>query len=240
MNKFVLLLLLVSAQSFAHFMWVETSPMGKLNQKQEVKVYFGEYSYGVFEKVNEDAFNKMKDFELWVVSPSGKKTTITVTPGDTFYSGWFTPTEKGTYTVTLNNNKIDVIDYTQYNFGIFKTHYHAVAKTQVGDNAKQTIAANADGLALVDMSTSPYKQNGEAVIKVLYKGQPIAEAEVAVFVGDQWTKTLHSDKDGIIKFSMPWKTKYVLEVTKKEEVPGKYNGKDYQFIFHSATYNIPL
>ena len=77
------------------------------------------------------------------------------------------------------------------------------------------------------------------MFKLLSKGQPDKDAEVAVFITDQWSKKVYSDADGIIKFSLPWGVKYIMEVTKKEEVPGKYNGKDYQFIWHCATYTIP-
>lgn len=236
----LLLLLLATANSFAHFMWVETAPAGKLNQKQEVKVYFGEYNYGVYEKVNEEAFMKMKNFEVWVISPSGVKSKLDVQAADTYYNGWFSPTEKGTYTVVLNNNKIDVIDYTQYDFGIFKTHYHSVAKVEVGNKPNETSAQNNEGITVVDISKKEHKEKGETSLKILYKGQPLAEAEVSVFVSDQWAKKVYTDANGIVKFSLPWNTKYVVEVTKKEEVPGKYNGKDYQFIWHCATYAIPL
>jgi len=239
MKKFALfLLLLASTQSFAHFMWVETNPVGKLNQKQEVKVYFGEYTYGVYEQVNGDAFTKMKNFEVWVSSPSGVKTKLEVKPADTYYSGWFTPSEKGTYTVVMNNNNIDVIDYTQYDFGIFKTHYHSIAKVEVGNSVKETVAQNPEGLAIVDVSAKDAKSD-KATLKVLYKGQPVKENEVTVFVADQWSKKVYTDANGMVTFDKPWKTKYVIEVTKKEEVPGSFNGKDYQFIWHCATYNIP-
>lgn len=236
---FIALFLLTTANSFAHFMWVETNPNGKIGQKQEVKVFFGEYNYGITEKVGEEAFNKMKDFDVWVVSPAGEKTKIDMKPGDVFYSGSFEPKTNGTYTVVMNNNKIDVIDYTQYDFGIFKTHYHATAKVEVGNSASETAAVNNDGMAVVDMTKKVHAQNGEAVFKILYKGQPLKEAEVTVFITDQWAKKVYTDENGVIKFSLPWGVKYIMEVTKKEEVAGKYNGKDYQFIWHCATYTIP-
>lgn len=241
MKKSILavLLLLVSLNSFAHFMWVETSPVGKLNKKQEVKVFFGEYTYGVQEKVNEEAFGKMKNFTVWVISPNGEKSQLQMQPGDLFYSGSFEPKTNGTYTVVLNNNKIDVVDYTQYDFGIFKTHYHATAKVEVGNKANETAAVNPDGMTIVDLSKKAHTEKGEAVFKILYKGQLLKEAEVTIFVSDLWSKKINTDKDGIIKFSLPWNTKYIMEVTKKEEVPGKYNGKDYGFIWHCATYCIP-
>jgi uncharacterized GH25 family protein len=241
MKKLALLFLflLASANSFAHFMWVETNATGKVNQKQEVKVFFGEYTYGVQEKVGGEAFDKMKNFEVWVINPLGEKTKLQMQPGEAFYTGSFAPSTNGTYTVVLNNNNIDVIDYTQYNFGIFKTHYHSTAKVEVGNKAAETASVNPDGLTIVDITKKIHGEKGEAAFKVLYKGQPVKEAEVTVFITDQWSKKVYTDENGLIKFSLPWGTKYVMEATKKEEVPGKFNGKEYQFIWHCATYCIP-
>lgn len=231
--------LLATANTFAHFMWIETLPTGKLNQKQEVKVFFGEYSYGVTEKVAEEAFGKMKQFNVWVISPAGEKIKLDMEPKDIYYSGWFEPKANGTYTVVMNNNNIDVIDYTQYNFGIFKTHYHATAKVEVGNKASDTAALNPEGLSIVDITKKVHADKAEAAFKILYKGQPLKETEVSVFITDQWAKKVYTDENGVIKFGLPWGVKYIMEVTKKEEVPGSYNGKDYQFIWHCATYTIP-
>ena len=228
------------SNAFAHFMWIETATTGKAGKKQDVKVFFGEYTYGLQEKVTDDAFAKMKNFEVWAIAPNGDKTTLTLQPGEDFYSGYFTPPTNGTYTLVLNNNKIDVVDYTQYNFGIFKTHYHSTAKVVVGDKVANTAALNPDGLTIVDTTKKLSAQKVETTLTVLYKGQPIKETEITIFVADQWSKKLTTDENGTVKFTLPWNTKYVAEVTKKEEVPGTYNGKEYQFIYHCATYALPL
>lgn len=236
----VLALLAMGSNAFAHFLWVETSPAGKINQKHEVKVFFGEYTYGVTEKVGDEAFDKVKNFTLWAVAPNGEKTKLETKAGDLFYSAAFVPKTNGTYTIVVNNNAIDVIDYTQYNFGIFKTHYHCLAKVEVGNHPTETAAINPEGITLVDISKKQALENGEVTLKVLYKGMALKEKEVDVFVKDLWTKKITTDADGQIKFSLPWNTKYIVEVTEKEQVPGQYNGKDYQFIFHSSTYTILL
>lgn len=243
MNKnlfFLIAFLCICTNSFGHFLWIETNASGKINQKQEVKIFFGEYTYGVTEKVGEEAFDKVKNFTVWAVAPNGEKTKLEVEAGDLFYKTSFIPKTNGTYTIVLNNNEIDVIDYTQYNFGIFKTHYHCISKVEVGKKEAETAAINPDGITIVDVSKKQHSENGEVILKILYKGEIAKEKEVDLFVKDLWTKKLKTDADGLIKFNLPWNTKYIIEVTNKEEVPGNYKGKDYQFIWHSSTYAIIL
>jgi len=228
------LFLLTANSLFAHYLWIETNPKGELNKEQEIRVYYGEYTYGVVEKVNGEAFPKVKDFTIWVIDPSGHKIELQTEASESFYTAKFTPSVNGTYTVLLNNDKIDVIDYTKYDFGIFKTHYHSVAKIQVGDPVKETIASNENGITLKDISES----TEEIKLHVFFKGKPLPNNELKVFVADQWSKTLETDENGMVSFKLPWKTKYIVETTIKEEVPGKYNGKDYEFTWHCVTYCI--
>lgn len=237
MKKTILIatiLMLATVNSFAHYLWIETSAVGEINQKQEVRVYFGEYTYGLIEEVEGEAFPSVSNFSLSVVDQLGNQTEIKVTPNENFYSGSFTPASNGVYTVVLDNNNIDVIDYTKYDFGIFKTHYHSVAKVNVGIAKSTTKAINATGITIKDISET----KDLIKLQVLFKNKPLAKNEIKVFVADEWSKTLETDENGMISFKLPWQTKYILETTKKEEIPGTYNGKDYQFIWHCATYCI--
>ncbi len=227
-------LLFFSLQSFAHYLWIETNPKGVKEKKQEVKVFFGEYTYGVIEKVNGEAFPSVKDFTLWLVDSNGVKSEIKVSPTEEYYVGYFTPKADGIYTVVLNNDAIDVIDYTQYNFGIFKTHYNAIAKVTVGKVSGETAALNANGITVKDVSEG----KDEVKLQVLYKDKPLVKNEFKVYVADLWTKTLETDENGFVSFKKPWKTKYIIETTFEERVPGIYKGEDYEFIWHCTTYCI--
>ncbi|WP_372746495.1 DUF4198 domain-containing protein [Lutibacter sp.] len=227
--------LLISTSSFAHYLWIETNSIGTINQEQEIKVHYGEYTYGVVEEVKGDAFLKVQNFTLWISDPLGNKTELNTTAENTYYKATFKPELNGTYTVYLNNNAIDVIDYTQYNFGIFKTHYHSVAKIVVGNKQSETTADNQNGITIKDIS----ENNTNITLKVLFKNNPLQNNEVKIFVADLWSKTLQTDENGNVSFKLPWNTKYIIETTYKEEIPGKYNNENYQFIWHCVTYTIP-
>ncbi|GLU43965.1 DUF4198 domain-containing protein [Allomuricauda sp. NBRC 101325] len=236
MKKLIATLMLITLPvltASAHYLWIETNGTGALGQVQEVRVHYGEYTYGVIEKVEGEAFPLVSKFTLWVIAPDGTKTQLSTTAKEEFYLANFTPSQKGVYTIALNNNEIDVIDYTQYDFGIFKTHYHSTAKVQVGANG-DTKTVNPDGIVVKQL-----ENNGDEIkLKVLYKGQPIAKNELNVYVSDLWSKTLYTDDNGEVSFTLPWNTKYIVETTTKEEIPGTYNGEDYEFIWHCATYCI--
>lgn len=235
MKKIILTALLIvftTSQMFAHYLWLETNPIGKVGVEQDVKVYFGEYTYGEIEKVNGDAFPKVKNFVLWVIDDKGNKTLLETTPFGDHYLAKFTPLANGTFTVVLNNNNIDVMDYTKYNFGIFKTHYHATTKIQVGNAISETAADNEAGITVKDVS----KNKNEVQLQVLYKNKPLANNELKVFVADVWSKILETDDNGMVAFKRPWDTKYIIETTTKETVPGIYKDEAYQFIWHCATY----
>lgn len=238
MNKIILTIAFVLAatiQSFAHYLWIETNATGIINQEQEIRVYFGEFTYGVIETVGNEAFEKVKNFTVWVVDANGNKSELTVVAKENYYLAKYTPSTNGTYTVLLNNNKIDVADYTKYDFGIIKTHYHAVTKFQVGEDFSENIvSSNEDGITLKDI----YTDKNEVKLQVLYKNKVLSEYEVTVFMKDQWKKKLTTDKEGIVSFKRLFETKYIVEVTNKEEVFGVYKGVKYEAIWHCVTYCI--
>jgi len=236
MKKLIATLLLITLpvlSASAHYLWIETNGKGALGQAQEIRVHYGEYTYGVIEKVEGEAFPLVSKFTLWAIAPDGTKTPLSTVAKEDHYLASFTPSQKGVYTIALNNNEIDVIDYTQYDFGIFKTHYHSTAKILVGTDG-DTKTASPDGIVIKQL-----ENDGEVIkLQVLYKGEPIAKNELKVYVSDLWSKTLFTDDNGEVSFALPWNTKYIVETTTKEEIPGTYNGDDYEFIWHCATYCI--
>lgn len=237
MKKIILtiaLLVCIATPSFAHYLWIETPAEGNIGNPQDINVFYGEYTYGLIEKIAGEAFPKVKNFTLWVIDANGKKTQLNVTAKDDRYVSSFTPSTNGTYTIVLDNDDIEVIDYTKYDFGIFKTHYNSSAIVQVGKKVTNTSNINETGISIIEIANS----TDEVKLQVLFKGKPLADNEADIFVADNWSKKVTTDKDGYVSFKRPWNTKYIIETTKQEDIPGKFKGKDYQFIWHCATYCI--
>ncbi|HAF78230.1 MAG TPA: DUF4198 domain-containing protein [Maribacter sp.] len=228
------LLLFSISPMFAHYLWLETDRTGSLNKEQEVRVYFGEYTYGVIEKVKGENYPSVSKFTLWLIHPNGKKTALKISSKEEYYVAHFTPNTNGTYTVALNNDDIEVLDYTEWDFGIFKTHYQSTAKVQVGDQATATKTLNQDGIVIKELPGT----DNQITLQVLFKGKPLAKNEFKLYVSDLWSKTIETDENGEVSFSLPWNTKYTMETTFEERVPGTFNGKEYEFIWHCATYFI--
>lgn len=235
MNKLiiVLALLLVHLQASGHHLWIQTSSRGEVGQEQEIRIYFGEYTYGLMEAVNGESFQKVRKFSLWIVDGKGEKMQLPFSAGEDYYFATFTPQQEGTYLVVLDNDQIDVIDYTQYNFGIFKTHYHSVARIQVGEKKNDTGIYNPEGITFKNLSVEP----GKVRLQVYFRHEISPDQEVNVFIADQWSKKMHTDENGMVAFDLPLRnTQYIVEFTRKEEVPGTFRGKDYAFIWHCVTH----
>ena len=239
-NNIAILLFISTSSLFAHYIWIETAPLGMLNQEHQIKVRFGEYAYGVVEKVSSDSFKTVSDFTLWLVTSNGKKTPLQLSPKEDYYSGSFIPTENGTYTLVLDNKNIKVLDYTKHNYGIFKPQYNAKAEIVVGEKVFEIKETNPQSIEIVDISNNVFSKNTKVNLQVLYKGKPLIDNELFVFVSDLWTKKLTTDKEGKVSFKLPWATQYVVKTTYNEKVPGKFKGLDYEFIWHCATYCIML
>ncbi len=244
MKNFTLLFfaLLIQATASAHYLWVETNPTGKLNKTHEVKVRYGEYTYGAIENTDSEAFEKVNNFKLWLLNPSGEKIELQTEKGKDYYYTQFTPEEKGAYTVILNNDLVDVLDYTEYDFGIFKPQYHAKATVYIGNANRNTKkSTNEKGLELINLTQKAFKKGTEVNLKVLFKEEILKEQEVVISISDLWSKTLTTDENGEISFVLPWdQTLYTIETTYNEGTPGKFNDEEYEFIWHCATYAINL
>ena len=96
-----LLLFLTSyTQILAHALWIETNTTGKIGQKQEVKIYFGEYAVDERDSVTK-WYSNVKDFTIWIVAPDKQKVQLSTTAAVNYYQTSFTPDNEGVYTLMI-------------------------------------------------------------------------------------------------------------------------------------------
>lgn len=79
----------------------------------------------------------------------------------------------------------------------------------------------------------PTGQAGE--FKLVFKGQPLPKAKVALVTQSGWTKEGHTDEQGLVKFEMPWKGQYVAEVSHIDRTPGERAGEKYDGVSYVTT-----
>ncbi|RLK02971.1 DUF4198 domain-containing protein [Tenacibaculum discolor] len=233
-----LLFLAVISNSFAHYIWIETNPSGRVNNKHEVKIRFGEFSEGVIEKVDGEHFSNVKDFTVWLIAPDGSKTSLQTIAKNDYYSTSFIPKQKGTYTIALDNKKIKVFDYTKYDYTTFKPEYHAKARIVVGNSISELKPTNPKGIEIIDVTPKLHNRSDKITLKVLYKNLTLKNGEITLFSGDKWSLKGKTNEKGLVTFKLPKKTTYTVEATHEEKTPGTFKGDDYKIIWHCATYFI--
>jgi uncharacterized GH25 family protein len=226
-----MMLLLSAVVANAHAVWIETSLIGTKNKSQEVRVYLGEYAEGVRDSVSK-WFSNMKDVELFVTAPDGKREQITLKANGNHLVGNFTPSQDGSYALSITHTVAEI-------YGEVKIIYYASATVNTGKaSASQLPAATA--LAVVPASETPKKLQ-QTSVKVLNAQQPLAEAKVEVCSPAGWIKTQHSDAKGEVSFAPLEAGQYMFEAVRTEKTPGTHtNGKTYKSITHLVTHCVAV
>lgn len=235
--KLVLLtisVLMFYSNIFAHYLWIETNTEGKIGETQTVNIFYGEFSYNIFEEVNGN-FKEVSNFTVWLVTPDNQKIKLDCTPQEDRYVAEFTPDKEGTYLVMLNNETIDVKDWREYGLGILKPNFYSSASVLVGDtNEEHKTVDVVNNLVVLGSKLNDNTYN----LKVTFKNKPLAKQELVIGINEGWTKTVYTDENGSASFSAPWARQYLIETIYNEETSGSYNETDYELIRHCATYSI--
>jgi uncharacterized GH25 family protein len=229
-NKITLLAICCMAftsQSFAHALWIETASTGKTGQKQEVKVFYGEYVENTPDSVK-NWYSDVKDFTLWLTGPDQQKTQLTCSPGVNYFVANFTPQQDGLYSLTVTHNAKDLGGTTLYQFD-------AAAVVKVGAVAANTPVTNTNELSSFIDPASVNKVNKPLNIQALFKGQPTEKLHIEIVAPSGWSREITTDAKGFASFTPLWPGRYMVEVTKFEKVSGVHHEKPYQAIWRGAT-----
>ena len=107
----------------------------------------------------------------------------------------------------------------------------AGGKTKTIFYARQGRSQTRGGL---DLELVPAAPNGNA-FSVVFRGAPVAKAEVKVYGPPRWEKTFHTDDRGRVTIDTPWRGQYVVEVVHLEERPGGEGAGVYDRLRHVST-----
>jgi hypothetical protein len=216
----VLLLLLSTHFLSAHEMWIETKPVGKIGTTQEVKVFFGEFSWN---KPTPTAkwFSDIADCILILTSPDGKTTILEKTKEDTYYKANFTPTQNGMYKLSFVHVVKDV-------YKEMKLTYISAALVNVSAPKKESVLVW-EGQYQLQIQNSAFVKNYPTHFTVLENGKSYDNKMVEISNLDSATQNITTNTNGVFALPKNWKGGQLIQLSHPLKMEGEkqHNGKTY-------------
>lgn len=231
MKKFITLLVLcislisIAETATAHAIWIESNSKAVKNQGHEVKIFYGEYPSGELEPTAK-WFSDLKDLEVWVLSPSQKRTKLVLTDATDHLKGSFVPQEDGVYYISTAHSTRELGGKTKYEFS-------SVLPVTLG---KATTAASLPKQALAVISQpGVYTADQQIELQVLRGGEVFQGVEVMIMSPEGWVKTIKTNEKGLVTFTPLQKGNYVIEASDYKEEAGEWNSKAYTHSWKGST-----
>lgn len=227
-NVFFLCLFFWASALFSHTIWVETASVGKMNKKHEVKVFFGEMGEPTF---TSRWFSDLKELQLVLTTPSGKQEILEKQAQEAYFQAYFTPTEKGIYTIHTKHLVKDV-------FREMKITYQTTAFVNVG--AEEKTLKLGDAPTQIQVNTKPIKKD-ETAILTFFKEEELAQKQAVTITSENgWGKNYRTNVRGEISFKPLWKGKYLVQFSLPKKEAGTHNDTNYTTDYQSITYLIEV
>lgn len=216
---------MIGYNASAHALWIATKSSATINQAHPIRIYYGEYAAQEIEPINK-WYSDVKDFTLWLTTPSQQKVKLEKQAATDFFQSSFTPTEEGTYTLTVVHPTKDLGGTTKFEFSSvsFITVGNSVASTAVDDVP-----------LYVQIQPQPYEKGQQVDAAVYQNSKPLADAEVIVMSEEGWSKAFKTDTAGHVSFPVLWSGNYVVEASHSIEETGVWHDKPYQRTWRGAT-----
>lgn len=206
----------------AHALWIHTSSKSEIGKEHPYKVYYADYHENAIEPVAK-WYSDVKEFELWLISPSGKKTKLDPTATDEFFEGSFTPEEEGEYRMQISHTADPGDSKTAYQF-------NAYAQIWVGKGKVPSLPET--DLALVRNVKS-------TDLKVLYKGKALPEGDIVILGPNAVSQELKTGKRGKASAKLNAHGLYFAEATHTEKLQ-ENDPSGLQAIWRCATQAIEI
>jgi len=217
----------------AHEVWIESNTQEKAGTAHEVKIFFGEFSWGKPTPTSK-WFSDIADCKLMLTAPDGKTQVLEKSKEADCYKAAFTPTLKGIYKLTISHVVKDV-------YKDMKLTYNAAAIVNVSAPEKES-AFIGDGYYQLQVKNSETKQGYFSGFTVLEDGKPYENKTIEVSNTDSATHNLSTDKNGYVAFPIEWKGGHLIQFAHAQKEEGKsHNGKAYNLDYAVFTfYTRPL
>jgi uncharacterized GH25 family protein len=216
----------VSENASAHAVWIQSNPKANKNKAHEVNVFYGEYPSGETDSTAK-WYSDLKNLEVWVVSPSQRKTKLVLKDLATHLTASFTPEEDGLYYISSVHEAKDLGGTTKYEFS-------SLVPILSGKAGPAVIPAPSIPLAIV-FEPKPYRSNEVIEIQVKKASDAFAAGEVLIMSPEGWVKTMKTDDQGKVSFNPPVKGRYVIEASDYKKEAGNWNDKAFTHTWKGAT-----
>ena len=237
--------------AFAHFVWIEGSPVVQTGKEETVMFYFGEFHEFLREETG-GRLDEREGLNVWMVDSDGKKQAVKLEKKTNFFQALVKPEKPGRCNIVANDLKTEVKDgtksdsigimykpmfYARTQFLSFEAGRVSEKEAEITDILDLDIIPITSHLDPVNGTISP-KVGDEVVLQVLFKGQPLEKAKPFAYSPIGWVKELRTNPKGITRFTPLWAGTYVIDCVYLEKVSGQFNGKKYEGIRHRATLTI--
>ncbi|ALJ05804.1 hypothetical protein APS56_12000 [Pseudalgibacter alginicilyticus] len=223
--------LLIGQVALAHGYWVETKRNGKINQPQEVKVYFSEPN-DTPEPTNGEEWAMVKDFTLYVISPSGIKTALTTTIKPDYYGASFTPKELGNYFVILESTDLAVMEPGKKH--AFIPIFYATSLVEVGEvDAKEKPINVLDYVPMGVYAQIKKGRKGES-LNYTFKNKENTKFMTTIITPNGQRLQVNGTPESF-NISDFEKGTYTTQMMIIEKTNGSKNGEVYNTVYHIAT-----
>lgn len=201
--------LLASGAAHAHYLWIESGDGG-------AKLYFGEAEVLLKEK-SPGKLDNIKGPQAFNIDTGGNRTAAAICrTADHIAIAGKAPT------VVAVEESLEVRDMSKYGLGVAKSNYYA--------RHGQPAGTAAPSLPLDVQAQGP---NAYAIV---YRGQPLKNAKLAVIAPNTWMQEHTTDTHGVVHINTPWRGQYVLHVLHTDKTPGEFAGKQYDNVRSNFTY----
>jgi len=200
----------------AHNIWLEIKGSGKINDKVQVQLFFGEYATEAPEKGTK--LDKLKDIKIFVIDALGSKTQITMTQTDTHWQGSFETKTVGTYQIIGVNDQGEVRDMSKKQLGFGRSILYLRAtytvKTPV---AKET--------ALQPLDLTAQKQNSSYMLTAFKDKKEQGDLNITIINPEGWVKTVETNEIGQASFTPNKKGLYLINLEWIDNTKGSFKDK---------------
>lgn len=216
---------------FAHGYWVETKGNGKIGQLHDIKVYFSEPN-GAPEPTDGEEWALVKGFTLYVISPSGVKTSLTTTVNPDHYASSFIPEEEGGYFVILESTDLGVMEPGK-KFAFIPIFY-ATTLVKVGEVDARAELNNVLDYVPMGVYAQIKKGRGGESLSYIFKNKDDVDFMVTVITPDGQSLQMDGSPKSL-DLSKFEKGTYTTQMMIAEKTKGKKDDIEYNTIYRIAT-----